>query len=146
MATILTLAELCNAVYGGNAPVLADWNPIPVNFQFTDGYFGVAYVNTTTHEIGFHADQRKVAVLFIFQGLPMALWVNAGRVLEAVNRKRSSVPQSRLESGASGLWAQKSEIAQAAPRVHTGAPHRDDRKCALNPLRHGAHAGGNLSI
>ncbi len=54
MATILTLAELSSAVYG-DTPVPAGWTIVPgtsgTSKPNSDGYFGVAYVNTTTHEI-----------------------------------------------------------------------------------------------
>jgi len=74
MATILELAELSHAVYG-DAPVPTGWlelaelssavygdTPVPTGWAVMpgpngtsgsnpDGYYGVAYVNTTTHEI-----------------------------------------------------------------------------------------------
>ncbi|MHB1530044.1 MAG: lipase family protein [Acidiferrobacteraceae bacterium] len=52
MATILELAELSSAVYG-DAPVPSGWKQIQVSGPASDGYLGVAYVNTTstTHEI-----------------------------------------------------------------------------------------------
>jgi Ca2+-binding RTX toxin-like protein len=51
MATILTLAELCNAVYGDSSLPSNNWKILQVSPSNPDGYYGVAYVNTTTHEI-----------------------------------------------------------------------------------------------
>ena len=51
MATILELAELSSAVYG-DTPVPMGWAPLPVTLKANSaGYYGVAYINTTTHEV-----------------------------------------------------------------------------------------------
>ncbi|RCN55738.1 alpha/beta hydrolase family protein [Acidiferrobacter thiooxydans] len=54
MATILELAELSSAVYG-DTPVPTGWTVMPGPYGTSgsnpDGYYGVAYINTTTHEI-----------------------------------------------------------------------------------------------
>ena len=51
MATILELAELSHAVYG-DASVPTGWAPLPVTLKANSaGYYGVAYINTTTHEV-----------------------------------------------------------------------------------------------
>ena len=51
MATILELAELSCAVYG-DTPVLNNhWKVLRISPSNPDGYYGVAYINTTTHEI-----------------------------------------------------------------------------------------------
>ncbi|MHB1586281.1 MAG: lipase family protein [Acidiferrobacteraceae bacterium] len=50
MATILELAELSAAVYG-DAPVPTGWTKIQASTPASDGYLGVAYVNTHTKEI-----------------------------------------------------------------------------------------------
>ncbi len=54
MATILELAELSHAVYG-DAPVPAGWavmrGPFGTSQPNARGYYGVTYVNTTTHEV-----------------------------------------------------------------------------------------------
>ncbi len=52
MATILTLAELSHAVYGSSPlPSNNEWKQTSVDFKFSGGYYGVAYINTTTHEV-----------------------------------------------------------------------------------------------
>ena len=54
MATILELAELSHAVYG-DASVPTGWVVMPGHFGTSqpnaNGYYGVAYINTTTHEV-----------------------------------------------------------------------------------------------
>ena len=63
MATILELAELAYRVYG-DAPtstssawnsdwsaLMSNWKQLPIPFTFSGGYYGVAYINTTTQEI-----------------------------------------------------------------------------------------------
>lgn len=55
MATILELAELSSAVYGDTPLPNKNWAVMPrpdgTSGSNPDGYYGVAYINTTTHEI-----------------------------------------------------------------------------------------------